>query len=49
LAEAEKTASSDKEAHALAKRRRELQRLSLRISWADLLISLVVVIIAINA
>ena len=49
LAEVERTASSDEEAHALAKRRRELQRLSLRVSWADLLISLAVVVIAINA
>jgi uncharacterized membrane protein len=49
LAEAEKRAGSDGEARALAERRRALQRLSLRVSHLNLLISAAVVALAVNA
>jgi len=48
LAEAEKIAASDEEVRALAERRRELQRVSLRVSWADLLVSLAVTALAVG-
>ncbi len=49
LAEAEKRAQSGEEARAFAEERRNLQRLSLRISWADILVSVAVVALAVNA
>ena len=49
LAEAEKRAGSDGEAQALAERRRALQRLSLRVSHLNLLISAALVALAVNA
>ena len=49
LAEAEKRAGNEEEARALTEKRRDLQRLSLQVSWADILISLVVAALAINA
>jgi uncharacterized membrane protein len=48
LAEAERSAGSEEEVHALAERRRELQRVSLRVSWADLLVSLAVAALAVG-
>lgn len=48
LAEAEKFAARDDEVRALAERRRELQRVSLRVSWADLLVSLAVAALAVG-
>jgi len=48
LAEAEKFAASDEEVRALAEGRRELQRVSLRVSWADLLVSLAVTALAVG-
>jgi uncharacterized membrane protein len=48
LAEAEKIAASDDEVRALAERRRELQRVSLRVSWAGLLVSLAVAALAVG-
>jgi uncharacterized membrane protein len=49
LAEAERRAAGEEEAHALAERRRSLQRLSLAVSWADLLVSVAVLALAVNA
>jgi uncharacterized membrane protein len=49
LAEAERRATNEEEAHALTKRRRGLQRLSLTVSWADLLVSVAVLALAVNA
>jgi uncharacterized membrane protein len=49
LAEAEKRAGSEEEARTFAGKRRDLQRLSLRISWADIAVSTAVVVLAINA
>ena len=46
LAEAERSAGSGEEARTLAGRRRELQKISLRISWMDLLASLGVAVLA---
>jgi uncharacterized membrane protein len=46
LAEAERSAGSEEEVRALAEQRRELQRVSLRVSWADLLVSLAVAALA---
>lgn len=46
LAEAERRAGSE-EARALTGRRRELQRLSLRVSWADMVVSLAVAALAV--
>jgi uncharacterized membrane protein len=43
---AERSGGSDEEVCALAERRRELQRVSLRVSWADLLVSLAVAVLA---
>jgi uncharacterized membrane protein len=48
LAEAERSAGSEEEVRALAERRRELQRVSLRVSWADLLVSLAVAALAVG-
>ena len=48
LAEAEKFAASDEEVRALAERRRELQRVSLRVSWLDLLVSVAVTALAVG-
>ena len=48
LAEAERSAGSEREVHALAGRRRELQRISLGVSWADLLVSLAVAVLAVG-
>lgn len=43
---AERSAGSDEEVRALAEQRRELQKVSLRVSWADLLVSLAVAVLA---
>lgn len=48
LAEAEISAGSDEKARALAGRRRELQKISLRISWVDMLVSLAVAVLAVG-
>ena len=48
LAEAERSAGSDEKVRALAKRRRELQKISLRVSWMDLLVSLAVAVLAVG-
>lgn len=47
LAEAERRAGSEEEARTLAGRRRELQKLSLRVSWADMVVSLAVAAFAV--
>ena len=49
LAEAEKRAGSEEEAHTFAEKRSDLQKLSLRVSWADILVSVVVAVLAVNA
>ena len=49
LAEAEKRAKSEGEACAFADERRNLQKLSLWASWADILVSVVIVTLAVNA
>ena len=49
LSEAEKRAEGEEEARAFAERRRNLQRLSLLVSWADILVSVVVAALAVNA
>lgn len=49
MAEAEKRAGSGEEAQALAGRRRSLQRISLRVSQLDVLVSAAVMAIAVNA
>jgi uncharacterized membrane protein len=48
LSESEKRAESEEEARTFAEKRRNLQRLSLRASWADILVSVVVVALAAN-
>ncbi len=48
LAEAERSAGSDEKVRALAQRRRELQKISLRVSWMDLLVSLAVAVLAVG-
>jgi uncharacterized membrane protein len=48
LAEAERSAGSGEEARTLAGRRRELQKISLRVSWLDLLVSLAVAVLAVG-
>ena len=48
LAEAERAAGRDEKARDLAGRRRELQKISLRVSWADLLVSLAVAVLAVG-
>ncbi len=48
LAEAERSAESDEKARALAGRRRELQKISLRLSWMDLLVSFAVAVLAVG-
>ena len=47
LAEDERCAGSE-EVRALAERRRELQKISLRVSWMDLLVSLAVAVLAVG-
>lgn len=47
LAEAERRAGSEEEARALAGRRRELQKLSLRVSQVDMVVSLAVAVLAV--
>lgn len=47
LAESERRAGDEEEARALAGRRRGLQRLSLRVSWSDILVSLAVATLAV--
>ena len=49
LAEAEKRTGNEEEARAFAEKRRNLQGLSLWVSWADILISVVVAVLAANA
>ncbi len=49
LAEAEKHAGSEEGAHAFAEKRRNLQRISLRVSWVDIFVSLAIVVLAANA
>ena len=49
LSEAEKRAEGEEEARAFAERRRNLQRLSLLVSWADILVSVLVAALAVNA
>lgn len=49
LAEAERGAASEEEARALANRRRGLQKLSLRVSWADIVVSAAVAALAVLA
>ena len=46
LAEGESSAGSAEEAKVLAERRRDLQKVSLRVSWASLVVSLVVALLA---
>jgi uncharacterized membrane protein len=46
LAEAEWSARSEEEVSTLAERRREVQKVSRRLSWVDLLVSLVVAVLA---
>ncbi len=46
LAEAQRSAGSEEEVRALAERRRELQGVSLGVSWASLLVSLAVAVLA---
>lgn len=48
LAEAERLASSAEQAQTFAERRRQLQKLSLRVSRIDLAVSTAVVVLAIN-
>ena len=43
---AQRSAASEEEGPALTKRRRALQRVSLRVSWANLLVSLAVAVLA---
>lgn len=49
LAKAEREAGSEKEAGTFARRRRSLQRVSLRVSYLNLLISTAVLVLAIGA
>jgi uncharacterized membrane protein len=49
LAEAEKRAGSEEKARTFAEKRRYLQKLSLRVSWADIAVSTAVLVLAINA
>jgi uncharacterized membrane protein len=48
LAEAERRSGSVEEARGFAQERRALQRLSSKVSWADILISLAVAALAVN-
>jgi hypothetical protein len=48
LADAERRAQSPDEAASLAGRRRALQRVSSKVSWLDLAISVAVAVLAIN-
>jgi uncharacterized membrane protein len=49
LAEAERGAGSEDAARSFAERRRSLQNISLRLSWLTLLVSVVVMVLAIEA
>lgn len=49
LARAEREAGSEEAAGSFGERRRSLQRVSLRISWLNLLTSTVVVVLAVGA
>jgi hypothetical protein len=49
LAKAEREAGSEKEAGTFARRRRSLQRVSLRVSYLNLLIITAVLVLAIGA
>ncbi len=49
LAEAERRSGSVEEARAFAEERRALQRLSSKVSWADILISFAVAALAVNS
>ena len=49
LAEAERRAEGAVEARAFVEKRRSLQRLSLWVSWANVLISMVVAVLAVGA
>lgn len=49
LAEAEGRAGSEEEAKSLAEKRRSFQKISLRVSWLTLLVSVVVMVLAIGA
>ncbi len=49
LAEAEKCAGSEEGTRAFAEKRRNLQTISLRVSWVDILISLAIAALAANA
>lgn len=48
LAEAQKRAGNEKEARALAEKRRNLQRLSLWVSWANILVSVGIAALVVN-
>ncbi len=48
LAEAERSAGNEEKARALAGRRRELQKISVRVSWMDLLVSSAVAVLAVG-
>jgi uncharacterized membrane protein len=48
LAEAERSTGSEEEVRTLTERRRELQRISLRVSWVDLSVSLAVAVLAVG-
>lgn len=47
LAEAERGAGSEEEARSLAEKRHGLQKLSVRVSWADIGVSLAVAVLAV--
>lgn len=49
LAQAEGRAESEEEAGAFAERRRPLQRVSSRVSWLNLLVSVAVMVLAVEA
>jgi uncharacterized membrane protein len=49
LARSEAAAPNESSARALAGRRRELQKVSLRVSWVTLAVSLAVMVLAVNA
>jgi uncharacterized membrane protein len=48
LAEAEESAGNEEEVRTLAQRRRELQKVSLWVSWVNLLVSLAVAVLAVG-
>ena len=49
LAEAERKAEGPEAAASIADRRRALQRVSSKVSWLDLLVSVAIVVLAVNA